>query len=150
MTIRLGDAVDRAKRLTYENVAPATSIRMQAVRGRNTEPELKVRKILHALGYRFRLHRKNLPGTPDIVLPKYRKLVLVHGCFWHGHEGCPRATRPKRNVDAWNAKIEGNKARDQSNVCALQSLGWGVLIIWECEIRELAKTADRLRSFLSG
>lgn len=132
----------------YENVQHSTRTRMQAVRGQNTEPELRVRRILHALGYRFRLHRKDLPGTPDIVLPKFHKVVLVHGCFWHGHEQCHRATVPRTNTDAWITKIQRNRARDRENEVALRQLGWSILILWECEIKDTAATTDRLQAFL--
>ncbi|MGH2346387.1 MAG: very short patch repair endonuclease, partial [Chloroflexota bacterium] len=109
---------------------------MSHVKGRDTKPEVKVRKLLHGLGYRFRLHRKDLPGKPDIVLPKYRSVVLVHGCFWHGHPGCPRSSRPSTNVEFWNRKIDGNMARDQAAYGELARLGWAVLVVWECETRD--------------
>lgn len=133
---------------TYEQVAPETRRRMLAVRGRDTAPELLVRHILHVMGYRFRLHQKNLPGTPDIVLPRHRKIVFVHGCFWHGHDECKRATRPVNNADTWAAKIEGNRRRDQSNLDALRALGWDVLVVWECELRDATHLEKRLRTFL--
>ena len=141
-------SVSREERSGYADVAPATRRRMQAVRGRDTAPEMRVRSILHALGYRYRLYRKDLPGTPDIVLPRYRKIVLVHGCFWHGHEHCKRAKLPINNAETWRAKIEGNRIRDVKNVAALRELGWDVLIVWECEVRGCAQLADRLREFL--
>lgn len=100
------------------------------------------------MGYRFRLHQKDLPGTPDVVLPRHRKIVLVHGCFWHGHEDCKRATRPVNNAGSWAAKIEGNRLRDQRNVDALSALGWEVLVIWECEVRDASRLEARLRAFL--
>lgn len=132
----------------YTQVALETRRRMQAVRGRDTAPELRVRRLLHALGYRFRLHRKDLPGTPDIVLPKHRKVVLVHGCFWHGHNNCKRATRPVNNMSTWTAKIEGNRLRDQRNIDALSALGWDVLVVWECEMRDAIRLEERVRAFL--
>lgn len=132
----------------YEHVAPETRRRMLAVRRRDTAPELHVRRVLHGMGYRFRLHRKDLPGTPDIVLPRHRKIVLVHGCFWHGHEDCKRATRPVNNASSWAAKIEGNRLRDQRNLDALSALGWEVLVIWECEVRDASRLEARLRAFL--
>ncbi|MCI0152212.1 very short patch repair endonuclease [Paraburkholderia sediminicola] len=121
---------------------------MQSVKRQNTAPELVVRRILHAMGYRFRLHRKDLPGTPDIVLPRHRKIVLVHGCFWHGHAGCPRARLPASNVQTWHRKLEGNQRRDQGNIVALEGLGWDVLVIWECELSDLSGVGNRLRRFL--
>nr|WP_284431272.1 very short patch repair endonuclease [Acidovorax sp. SUPP950] len=123
---------------------------MQAVQRRNTAPELQVRSVLHALGHRFRLHRKDLPGTPDVVLPRHRKIVLVHGCFWHGHEQCRRAKVPVNNAETWRAKIEVNRARDVRNVAALRALGWDVLVVWECEVRDQMQLARRLREFLSA
>ena len=122
---------------------------MSHVKGRDTKPEVKVRRILHGLGYRFRLHRKDLPGKPDIVLPKYRAVVQVHGCFWHGHPGCRRSARPTTNVEFWNRKIDGNIARDQAAYEALGRLGWAVLVVWECETRDLDALKERLTRFLS-
>lgn len=132
----------------YVRVAPETRRRMLGVRGRDTAPELRVRRLLHAMGYRFRLHRKDLPGTPDVVLPRHRKIVLVHGCFWHGHEECKRATLPANNASTWAAKIEGNRRRDQRNLNALSALGWDVLVVWECEVRNAPCLEERLRAFL--
>lgn len=134
----------------YAQVAPETRRRMLAVRGRDTAPELRVRRILHGMGYRFRLHRTDLPGTPDIVLPRHRKIVLVHGCFWHGHDDCKRATRPVNNANTWAAKIEGNRRRDSRNIEALGALGWSVLVLWECEIRDTLRLEARLRAFLEA
>ncbi|OIQ97795.1 very short patch repair protein [mine drainage metagenome] len=134
----------------YERVTPATRTRMQAVRRQDTEPEIFVRRMLHGMGYRFRLHRKDLPGTPDIVLPKLKKAVLVHGCFWHGHENCRRAILPKSNAVTWAAKIENNKARDLKQTVALRKLGWDVMVVWECEVKNAAEeTRSRLCTFLS-
>ena len=135
-------------RLGYTNVTPATRSRMQAVRCRNTDPEMRVRRVLHALGYRFRLHRKSLPGTPDIVLPGRRKIILVHGCFWHGHPQCKRAKLPAKNTETWRAKIQENQARDENNIAILREQGWDVMIIWECETRNPSLITDRLRRFL--
>jgi DNA mismatch endonuclease (patch repair protein) len=104
---------------------------MAAVRGKNTKPELAVRSALFARGYRYRLHRRDLPGSPDIVLPRYRVAVFVHGCFWHGHD-CPRGRRPTSNVEFWCAKLDGNLARDRANRAALEAAGWAVAVIWQC------------------
>ena len=134
----------------YAQVAPETRRRMLAVRGRDTAPELRVRRLLHAMGYRFRLHRKDLPGTPDVVLPRRRKIVLVHGCFWHGHDDCKRASRPVNNANTRAAKIEGNRRRDQRNLDALGALGWDVFVVWECEVRDASRLEARLRAFLEG
>lgn len=143
-----GRRVRQAPPPTYAHVAPETRRRMLAVRGRDTAPELQVRRALHAMGYRFRLHRKDLPGTPDVVLPRHRKIVLIHGCFWHGHEECKRATHPVNNASTWAAKINGNRQRDKRNLEALGALGWDVLVVWECEIRDATRLEQRLRAFL--
>jgi DNA mismatch endonuclease, patch repair protein len=108
---------------------------MAAVRQRDTTPELRVRSTLHRAGYRFRLHRRDLPGSPDVVLPKHRLVVFVHGCFWHRHPGCKKATTPKANAEFWAAKFRRNVERDAEAVAGLEVLGWRVLTIWECETR---------------
>jgi DNA mismatch endonuclease, patch repair protein len=108
---------------------------MASVRQRDTTPELRVRSVLHRAGYRFRLHRRDLPGSPDVVLPKHRLVVFVHGCFWHRHPACKKATTPKANAEFWAAKFRKNVERDAEAVAALEVLGWRVLTIWECETR---------------
>jgi DNA mismatch endonuclease (patch repair protein) len=123
---------------------------MARIKGQNTKPEKLVRCILHQLKFRFRLHRKDLPGTPDIVLPKHNKVIFVHGCFWHGHEGCSRSKRPTSNTEFWNNKINGNIERDKRNLENLISLGWKVLVIWQCETRNLPELVKRLEKFLAG
>lgn len=123
---------------------------MSRVRNRNTRPELIVRSLLHRLGYRFRLHRKNLPGHPDIVLPKHRKVIFVHGCFWHGHEDCPRGKRPTSNIDFWRKKIARNRERDHESLKKLEGVGWKSLVIWQCETRDGDKLGDKLLRFLEG
>lgn len=129
--------------------APTRSWVMRAVKGRNTRPERAVRSLLHALGYRFRLHRKDLPGSPDIVLPGRKAVIFVHGCFWHGH-GCKRGSRaPKTNADYWTKKLAGNIARDARTRAELKALGWQVLVVWECEIKTEG-LADKLRAFLGS
>ncbi len=119
---------------------------MSRVRHHDTEPELRLRRELHALGLRFRLHRRDLPGTPDIVLPRYRAVVFVHGCFWHRHDGCRRATTPKSNVDMWLQKFAANVARDIRSQEALSAAGWRVYVVWECELsgRMTGETARHL------
>ena len=122
---------------------------MQNVKTKNTAPEIKLRSLLHKNGLRFRVNRKDLPGKPDIVLPKYRAVIFVHGCFWHGHD-CPRGQRPQTNADFWNQKIDRNVIRDKSDVSLLESLGWRVLIVWECEIKKKneAVLLSRVKEFL--
>lgn len=121
---------------------------MRAVRGVDTKPELIVRRLAHSLGYRFRLHRRDLPGRPDIVFPGRRKVVLVHGCWWHGHD-CPRGARPPAtNADYWRQKIRRNVARDITVIRQLNAAGWQVLVVWECECRVRERLAARLKAFL--
>ena len=120
---------------------------MASVRAENTRPEIAVRRLVHRLGYRFRLHRRNLPGTPDIVLPKYRAAIFVHGCFWHQHD-CRRGRRlPASNQTYWGPKLARNVARDATAKATLGQLGWRVLIVWECEVTALG-LADRIDCFL--
>ena len=120
---------------------------MQAVKSKDTGPELTVRRMLHAMGHRLRLHRKNLPGRPDIVLPKHRKVIFVHGCFWHAH-GCRKGQPPKSRQDYWLPKPEANVQRDASKINDLRSMGWKVLIVWQCETRDHAALAQRLQQFV--
>jgi len=121
---------------------------MSRIRSTNTKPEITVRSLLHGMGYRFRLHRRDLPGRPDIVLPRHRKIILVHGCFWHGHD-CKLASKPKSNSEYWSAKIMANRSRDARNLTALQAAGWRVLEIWECEIRRGEGLEEKLMLFLN-
>lgn len=123
---------------------------MSRVRGKNTTPELTLRKWLWAEGFRFRLHSK-LPGKPDIVLPKYKTVIFVHGCFWHHHEGCRKSNLPKTNVEFWQNKIESNIRRDKANKIDLEKLGWKVFIAWECEIKKNAqKVLDDILTLLKS
>lgn len=129
------------------------SARMARIRGKNTAPELALRKALHKLGLRFRLHVESLSGRPDIVLPRYKTVILVHGCFWHRHEGCRAATIPKSNVDFWSEKFAKNIARDESNINNLRNSGWQVLIVWQCDVSTATKaeqTATRLAQLIRG
>lgn len=112
---------------------------MSRIKGKNTKPEMAVRSMLHKRGFRFRLHRKDLPGIPDIVLPKYKTVIFVHGCYWHRHPGCKKAYTPKSRMDFWNKKFCENVERDERKIKELVNLGWQVLIIWECEIEEFGK-----------
>ncbi len=121
---------------------------MAQVKGKDTKPEILVRSLLHKLGYRFRLHIKSLPGKPDIVLPRYKAVIFVHGCFWHGHEGCSRATAPATRTEFWSAKIEGNRERDMRNIAALEELGYRCLVIWQCEMRDIELLMRRMTTFL--
>lgn len=121
---------------------------MARIRGRDTKPELIVRQLAHGLGYRFRLHRRDLPGTPDLVFPGRRKVIFVHGCFWHRHSGCRFAYEPKSNVEFWYAKFAANTARDARVRGELEQMGWGVLTIWECEVANPEALAEILRGYL--
>jgi DNA mismatch endonuclease (patch repair protein) len=129
--------------------AEKRSVLMSKIRSKDTKPEVKVRSILHRLGYRFRIHRADLPGKPDIILPKYKAAILVHGCFWHGHE-CKIASKPKSNQSYWHPKIEVNRARDERNAYALTGQGWKVLTLWECEIRKGEGLEEKIENFLNG
>lgn len=134
---------------------PETSARLGRIPQRDTEPELAVRRILYALGHRFRVKNRDLPGSPDIANRSRRWAVFVHGCFWHAHAGCPKATTPKRNREFWEAKLAANRARDERVVAELRAAGWRVETIWECELSRaefrckvatrLARTIDRTR-----
>lgn len=119
----------------WKNVDPRRSALMSRVRKKGTEPEMVVRKALHAKGYRYRLHTKDLPGCPDIIFKKDKVAIFIHGCFWHGHT-CPHGSRkPKSNTEYWIPKIEKNMARDHQNVIKLENLGWRTLTLWECDIK---------------
>lgn len=123
---------------------------MRAIRSKDTAPELAVRRLAHSMGYRFRLHRKDLPGKPDLTFPKRRKVIFVHGCFWHQHalERCLDGRRPKSNTGYWDAKLTRNTDRDASNQAMLKDLGWKILVLWECEITRAEDLQDKLRGFL--
>ena len=112
------------------------SIRMSRIRSASTKPEIKLRHALWRLGFRYRTNDKNLPGKPDIVLPRYRSVVFVHGCFWHGHKGCPTSHVPETNTDFWTAKIARNQERDQDVWRKLEAKGWSVVIVWECQLKK--------------
>lgn len=121
---------------------------MSRVRDRDTAPEMAVRSTVHSMGFRFRLHRPDLPGTPDLVLPRHRKVILVHGCFWHQHSGCPKAKRPSSRREFWNKKLDANVARDRKNVKELEMRGWEVLTVWECETEDPDALITKLEGFL--
>ncbi len=133
------DVFSRAKRSSI----------MRQVKGANTAPELRVRSLAHRLGYRFRLHRKSLPGRPDLVFPSRRIALFVHGCFWHRHPDCSAASMPASNVEYWRQKFARNKARDAAAARDLARIGWKVAIIWECETRDLDELAARLHRILN-
>lgn len=123
---------------------------MSKITGKNTKPEIIIRKIAHSLGYRFRLHKKDLPGKPDIVFPKYKKVIFVNGCFWHGHKNCNRSKLPTTNKKFWKEKIEGNKKKDQSNYYQIKKIGWDYLIVWQCVIKisNRNKLEKKIQKFL--
>jgi DNA mismatch endonuclease, patch repair protein len=133
------DIFDKAKR----------SWIMSRIKGRDTKPEILVRSIVHKLGFRFRKHKSELPGKPDIVLTKYRKVIFIHGCFWHGHKKCSRSSRPQSNKSFWAAKLDKNIARDKRNKHDLELQGWKVLIIWECETKNMEKIRTKVSKFLT-
>jgi DNA mismatch endonuclease (patch repair protein) len=120
---------------------------MKAVRGKNTAPELAIRKAAHRLGLRFRLHCKDLPGCPDVVFPRWQTVIFVNGCFWHGHRGCRRSKLPTSNVEFWRNKLAANISRDRKNYAALRKMGWQVEVIWQCKIGNdlaAAETVERI------
>jgi DNA mismatch endonuclease (patch repair protein) len=134
-----------------DKVSPQQRSRMMSrVKGKDTSPEKKVRSTIHQMGYRFRLHRKDLPGKPDIVLPRHGKIIFVHGCFWHGHEGCKRSKRPSSNTEFWNKKLSRNKERDKQNLESLRRSGWDVLVVWECQVKDREQLRAILERFLVG
>ena len=135
-----------------DKITPAERSRnMAAIKSTATKPELIVRRLAHQLGFRFRLHRKDLPGKPDLVFVSRRKIIFVHGCFWHQHPvaACLDSKPPKSNLDYWLPKLRRNVERDAQNVKALRKLGWKVLVIWECETKKKARLEARLIAFLN-
>jgi len=124
---------------------------MSRIRSKDTSPEKKVRSMFHLMGYRFRLHVKTLPGQPDIVLPKFKKVIFVHGCFWHLHKGCRDGTIPKTQHEKWKAKLERNIKRDKLHIKNLKKLGWKVLVLWECEIeKQINDVQQKLTAFMKS
>lgn len=122
---------------------------MGRVKGRDTKPELLVRSVVHRMGYRFRLHRRELPGCPDIVLPRHSKVIFVHGCFWHGHKRCHRSRRPATHELFWNRKLDANVRRDERSQRLLRRTGWKLLVVWECETRDETALSRKLTGFLN-
>ena len=131
-------------REVLHKVSEKRSRNMSAIKSKNTKPEIAVRKLLHSMGYRFRLHRKDLPGSPDIVLPKYKTVIFVHGCFWHRHKNCKYASTPKTRQEFWEAKFRENINRDKLNQENLSSKGWKIIVVWECEIKDKDFDLNRL------
>ena len=121
---------------------------MSRIRGRDTGPERTVRGLLTSMGYRYRLQYSRLPGRPDIAMPGRKRVLWIHGCFWHQHSGCRRATMPKTRPEFWRAKLEGNRARDERNKAMVESLGWSTFVLWECELQDIEDTRSRLSEFL--
>jgi DNA mismatch endonuclease (patch repair protein) len=135
--------------MTMDTLTPVErSERMARVRGKDTSPELMVRRTVHRLGYRYRLHGPKLPGRPDLVFVKRRKVIFVHGCFWHRHEKCKLARLPKSRLDFWVPKLEGNRERDSRNQTALAAAGWDFLVVWECELGNRPALERKLKSYL--
>jgi DNA mismatch endonuclease, patch repair protein len=134
-----------------DNLSPAERSEIMArVRSKDSKPELVVRRLVHALGYRYRLHVKGLPGRPDIVFRKRRKIIFIHGCFWHRHASCALARLPKSRLEFWVPKLEANKQRDQQNKRALVKEGWKVLTIWECELKDIDGLTTKIKRFLDA
>ncbi len=134
-----------------DTVTPQVRSRIMAqVKSKNTKPEMTVRRLLHGLGYRYRLHRKDLPGKPDLVFPSRRKAVFINGCFWHGHVNCDKARLPSSNRDYWQTKLRRNRERDERNLALLQESGWGTMVVWECELADLDAVSQHLIAFLGN
>ncbi|HZZ80575.1 MAG TPA: very short patch repair endonuclease [Gemmataceae bacterium] len=124
------------------------SERMSRVRNKDTKPEMRVRQLVHALGYRYRLHVAGLPGRPDLVFRSQSKVIFVHGCFWHRHEGCPLCRMPKSRLRFWKPKLNANRERDAANQAKLIAMGWQYMIVWECDLRDMNRLTSRIKSFL--
>ena len=137
----------KTPRPEFDDVSDARRRNMAAIKGKDTRPEMLVRRIVHGMGYRYRLHVNGLPGRPDIVLPSRKKIIEVRGCFWHRHSGCPRSAIPAARRDFWIDKFQSTIARDIQNLAALKASGWTVKVIWECETKD-THLKDRLRHFL--
>lgn len=134
-----------------DNLSPKErSERMARVRGKNTGPEMLVRRLVHGLGYRYRLHAPDLPGRPDLVFRPRQKVIFIHGCFWHRHAGCGLARMPKSRLDFWRPKLDTNRERDERNHAALVAAGWRALVVWECQVKDSVSLAQRIREFLDA
>jgi DNA mismatch endonuclease, patch repair protein len=123
---------------------------MGRVRSKNTKPEIVIRRFVHGHGYRFRLHRKNLPGSPDLVFPSLKKAIFVHGCFWHRHEGCKMTTTPNTQKSFWHKKFNSNTQRDKKNISDLKEMGWSVFIVWECEAKNMPALGNKILTYLQS
>lgn len=123
---------------------------MRQIRAKDTSPELTVRRLVHGMGFRFRLHVATFPGKPDIVLPRLKKIIEIRGCFWHQHPGCIDSHIPKSRIDYWGPKLQRNQQRDIENLKKLKALGWNVLMIWECQVKDQGRLVGRIRRFLNG
>jgi DNA mismatch endonuclease (patch repair protein) len=121
---------------------------MSSVRPYDTQPELLVRSMVHRMGYRFRIHKQGLPGNPDIVLPKHKKVIFVHGCFWHGHRECSRSKRPGTHQAFWGKKLDSNMARDKRQLRELRKIGWDVLVVWQCQLKNQTGLQNKIECFL--
>ena len=141
-------AAEKIREMTDTISSERRSANMRAVHSRDTQPEISVRKIVYESGYRYRLNREELPGKPDMVFIGKRKVIFVHGCFWHQHKGCKRATMPQSNVAFWQSKLARNVERDAEQMRSLKANGWKALVVWECETKKKLKLANRLRRFL--
>lgn len=136
------------EQLNMDKISPERrSANMRAIRSQDTKPELQVRRLLHSQGYRYRLHRRDLPGKPDLVFSSRKSVIFIHGCFWHAHS-CGTVRLPKSNSDYWFLKLRRNSQRDAENLAALEAVGWRVLTVWECELKEKDKVESKLRIFL--
>lgn len=134
-----------------DSLSPAERSEIMArVRSRDTRPEMLVRRLVFSFGYRYRLHAKDLPGRPDLVFRRRRKVIFIHGCFWHRHSNCALARLPKSRQEFWLPKLEGNRKRDEKNVRQLRREGWGVMTTWECQLKNPERLADRIRRFLDA
>lgn len=134
-----------------DTVSPEVRSRIMAqVKSKGMKPEMRVRRLLHGMGYRYRLHRSDLPGRPDLVFPSRRKVVFVNGCFWHYHRDCERVRIPATNQDYWEAKLARNRDRDERNLALLEEAGWSVMTTWECQLRDMESATARLVEFLEG
>ena len=124
------------------------SYNMSRVKSANTATEIRVRRLIYSMGYRYRLHDRSLPGTPDVVFSRKRKAIFVHGCFWHQHDGCQASRRPVSNQNFWNAKLDRNRERDLQNQRRLMEIGWDYLVVWECDLRDIFSLCSRIQNFL--